>query len=149
MVTWNWVNIGSGNGLLPDAPRHYRNQYWLIIVEVQLQSPWGQFHKRCLNHQLLTLDWKITYLKFYVWNIYIYDITMTLHWIWLDLRVLENIGWFNHWKFWILDYCGAIDRKDYVIFYDKTQTLVALKFLWSLIQMMAYLFGFKPSPEPM
>ena len=45
--------------------------------------------------------------------------------------------------------CGAIARKDYVIFYDKTQTLVALKFLWSLIQMMAYLFGSKPSPEPM
>ena len=41
MVTLNLVNIGSGNGLLPDCakPLLYLDQCWLITDEVQWQSP--------------------------------------------------------------------------------------------------------------
>ena len=33
--TWNYINIGSGNGLLLMAPSHYLNQCWLIVSKVK------------------------------------------------------------------------------------------------------------------
>ena len=62
MATWIWVNIGSGNGLLPDGTKQLpepmlTDHQWHSCIIVQ-----GQFHKRCLNHQSLKSIWK--YLKF-------------------------------------------------------------------------------------
>ena len=63
MATEIWVNIGSGNGLLPDGTKP--------LPEPMLTDPWwspvtfilGQFHKRCLNHQSLKISFKLTCLK--------------------------------------------------------------------------------------
>ena len=54
-----WVNIGSGNGLLPDCTKPLPNQCWLIISEVQVTFILGQFHKSCLNHKSLKSVWKL------------------------------------------------------------------------------------------
>ena len=66
MATEIWVNIVSGNGLLPDGtkplPEPMLTFYHLSPVTFIL----GQFYKRCLNHQSLKSVWKL-YLKFY-WN---------------------------------------------------------------------------------
>ena len=58
------VNIGSGNGLLPDGTK-------LLAAPMLTDHQWGpvtfisgQFHKRCVNHQSLK---STTYLKF-DWN---------------------------------------------------------------------------------
>ena len=58
METQNCVNIGSGNGLLPDGtnpipePMLSNNQSSPVTVT------WGQLHKRFPNHQSIKLDWK-------------------------------------------------------------------------------------------
>ena len=40
MATQIWINIGSGNGLLPSSARnHYQNQCRIIINEVRWNSP--------------------------------------------------------------------------------------------------------------
>ena len=65
MVTESWVNIGSGNGLLPDGTKPLPE---LLLTDHQwspLTFILGQFHKRCLNHQSLKIRLKITYLKFH------------------------------------------------------------------------------------
>ena len=58
------VNIGSGNGLLPDGTTplpepmltdHQWSPMTLIL---------GQIHKRCLNHESLKSVWKLHVLKF-------------------------------------------------------------------------------------
>ena len=64
MATEIWVNIGSGNGLLPDATKPLpkpmlTNHLWSPVSFIL-----GQFHKRCLNHQSLKSVWKI-HLKFH------------------------------------------------------------------------------------
>ena len=41
MATETFVNVGSGNGLLPDGTTSFLNQCWFIISEVQRQSPEG------------------------------------------------------------------------------------------------------------
>ena len=46
MVTYIWVNIGSGNGLLPLS--HYLNQCWIIIKGVLWHSPESNFTKCAL-----------------------------------------------------------------------------------------------------
>ena len=52
MATEIWVNIGSGNGLLPDGtkplPEPMLTDHQLGPVRFIL----GQFHKWCLNQQL-------------------------------------------------------------------------------------------------
>ena len=53
MATEIWVNIGSGNGLLPDGTKPLpepmlTDHQWSPVTFI-----WGQFHKRCLNHQSL------------------------------------------------------------------------------------------------
>ena len=59
MVTEIWVNIGSGNGLLPDGTKPLPEP---ILTDHQ-QSPvtfiLGQFNKRHLNHQSLKSVWKL------------------------------------------------------------------------------------------
>ena len=59
----NWVNIGSGNGLLPDGTKPLpepmlTDHQWSPVTFIL-----GQFHKRCLNHQSLKSVWKLR-LKF-------------------------------------------------------------------------------------
>ena len=65
MATEIWVNIGSGNGLLPDGTKPLPEP---MLTDHQW-SPGtfilGWFHKRCLNHQSLKVCLKITCLKFY------------------------------------------------------------------------------------
>ena len=34
MATLSWINIGSGNDLLPDGTTHYLNQHWLKIIAI-------------------------------------------------------------------------------------------------------------------
>ena len=58
MATEIWVNIGSGNSLLPDGtkPLHepmLTNPQWSPVTFIL-----GQFHKRRLNHQSLKSVWK-------------------------------------------------------------------------------------------
>ena len=53
MATEIWVNIGSGNGLLPDNTKPLpepmlTDHQWSPVTFIL-----GQFHKRCLNHQSL------------------------------------------------------------------------------------------------
>ena len=53
MVTEIWVNIGSGNGLLPDGTKPLpepilTDHQWSPVTFIL-----GQYHKRCLNHQSL------------------------------------------------------------------------------------------------
>ena len=59
MATEIWVNIGSGNGLLPDGTKPLPEP---MLTDRQW-SPGtfilGQFHKRCLNHQSLKSVWKL------------------------------------------------------------------------------------------
>ena len=54
-----WVNIGSGNGLLPDGNKllpepMLTDHQWSPVTFIV-----GQFHKRCLNHQSLKSVWKL------------------------------------------------------------------------------------------
>ena len=54
-----WVNIGSGNGLLPDGTKSLpepmlTDHQWSPVTFIL-----GQFHKRCLNHQSLKSVWKL------------------------------------------------------------------------------------------
>ena len=56
-LNWWWVNIGSGNGMLPDDTKP-------LPEPVLTYHQWGpgQWHKRYISHQSLKSDWK--YLKF-------------------------------------------------------------------------------------
>ena len=57
MASGIWVNIGSGNGLLPDGTKPLPEP----MLTDHLWSPvtfiLGQFHKRCFNHQSLKSIW--------------------------------------------------------------------------------------------
>ena len=59
MATLIWVNIGSGNGLLPEGTKPYPEP---MLTDDQL-SPvtfiLGQFYKRFLNQQSLKSVWKL------------------------------------------------------------------------------------------
>ena len=53
MATEIWVNIGSGNGLIPDGTKPLpepmlTDEQWSPVTFNFIA---GQFHKRCLNHQ--------------------------------------------------------------------------------------------------
>ena len=63
MATEIWVNIGSGNGLLPDGTKPLpepmlTDHQWSPVTFIP-----GQFHKRCLNHQSFKSVWKL-----HIWN---------------------------------------------------------------------------------
>ena len=63
MATKIWVNIGSGNGLLPDGTKPLPEPMLTNPQRSQVSFILGQFHKRCLNHQSLKSVWKL-----HVWN---------------------------------------------------------------------------------
>ena len=59
MATEIWVNIGSGNGFLPDGTKPIpepmlTDHQWSPVTFIL-----RQFHKRCLNHQSLKSIWKL------------------------------------------------------------------------------------------
>ena len=64
MVTEIWVNIGQGNGLLPDDTK-------LLPEPLLTDHQWSPvtfiygYFQRCINHQSLKIDLKITCLKFH------------------------------------------------------------------------------------
>ena len=62
MAKWNWVNIGSGNGLLPDgtmpSPEPMLTHHWVAMT-----FTCGQFHERCFNRPLLDFSLKDADLK--------------------------------------------------------------------------------------
>ena len=67
MATEIWVNIGSGNGLLPDGTKPLPEP---LLTDHQWSPETfilGQFHKGYLSHQSLTPNWKL-HLKFH-WNL--------------------------------------------------------------------------------
>ena len=60
MMTEIWVDIGSGNGLLPDGTKPFKhlNQRWLIINEVLSHSPESSFTTNAQNTILYNEFWK-------------------------------------------------------------------------------------------
>ena len=60
------VNIGSGNGLLPDGTKPLpepmlTDHQWCPVTFI-----FGKFHKRCLKHQSLRSVWKLHVWKFHL-----------------------------------------------------------------------------------
>ena len=58
------VNIGSGNGLLPDGTQPLPEPMLTDHQWSPMTSILGQFHKRYLNYQSLKSVWKLHVLKF-------------------------------------------------------------------------------------
>ena len=58
------VNIGSGNGLVPDGTKPLPEPMLTDHQWSPMTFILGQFHKRCLNHQWLKSVWKLHVLKF-------------------------------------------------------------------------------------
>ena len=54
-----WVNIGSGNGVLPDGTKPLPEPMLTDHQWSPLTFILGQFHKRCLNRQWLNSIWKL------------------------------------------------------------------------------------------
>ena len=64
MATKIWINIGSGNGLLPDGTKPLpepmlTDHQWSPLSPVTFILITGQFYKRYLNHQSLKSVWKL------------------------------------------------------------------------------------------
>ena len=62
MATEIWVNIGSGNGLLPDGTKPLPEPMLTDHQWSPMTFILGQFHKKCLNHKSLK---SVTYLIFH------------------------------------------------------------------------------------
>ena len=60
-ITWQgtWVNISSGNGLLPDGTKPLPEPMLTYRQWSPVTFILGKFHKRCLNHQSLKSVWKL------------------------------------------------------------------------------------------
>ena len=58
MATEIWINIGLGNGLLPDGTKPLPEQMLTDHQRSSVTFISGHFHKRCLNHQSLNSVWK-------------------------------------------------------------------------------------------
>ena len=59
MATEIWVNIGSGNGLLPDGTKPLPEPMFTYHKYGPLTFIWGQFHKRYLSHWPQKSAWKL------------------------------------------------------------------------------------------
>ena len=64
MATQTWVNIGSGNGLLPDGTKPLpepilTNHKWGLVA-----FTWEQFHRKCPRYLSLIWVWKIANSRF-------------------------------------------------------------------------------------
>ena len=56
-----WVNIGSGNGLLPDGTKPLPESMLTSHRSSLVAFIWGQFRKRYLSHHSLKLAWKLNW----------------------------------------------------------------------------------------
>ena len=65
MTTPIWVNIGSGNGLLPDSTKPLPEPMLTYHQWGPMKITWGKFHKRYFRHKSLKIAWKLRYLKFH------------------------------------------------------------------------------------
>ena len=69
METQNWVNTGSGNGLVPDGTKPFPEQCWLSISEVLWHSPESNFQEM-FKMSILDMSLEITHLQLelYLWG---------------------------------------------------------------------------------
>ena len=58
LVTEIWVNIGSGNGLLPDGTKPLPEPMLTYHQWGPKTFTWKKFHERCPKHQSLKWTWK-------------------------------------------------------------------------------------------
>ena len=66
MTTETWVNIGSGDGLLPDGTNPLSEPMLTDNQRSPVTFILRQFYKSCLNYHAVTkIHLKITYLKFH------------------------------------------------------------------------------------
>ena len=59
LATEIWVNIGSGNGLLPEGTKPLPEPMLTDLQWSPVTFILRQFHKRCLNRQSLKSVWKL------------------------------------------------------------------------------------------
>ena len=64
MATKIWVNIDSGNGLLPDSTKPLPEPMMTYHKYGPVTLIWGQFHKNYLKPLTTKISLKITHLKF-------------------------------------------------------------------------------------
>ena len=55
----NWVNIGSGNGLLPDGTKPLPEPMLTYGQQGPIIFILGQFHKRYISNKSLKLSWQL------------------------------------------------------------------------------------------
>ena len=65
MATEIWVNIGSGNGLLPDGTKPSPEPLLIYHQYGLLASIWVQFYKTYFNQQSLQLAGKLLSKNFF------------------------------------------------------------------------------------
>ena len=63
MLTYIWVNTGSGNGLLPDGSKSspelmFTNHQWALLTFTG-----GQFRRNCSKYPFLIRVWRLSYFK--------------------------------------------------------------------------------------
>ena len=63
MATEIWVNIGSGNGLLPDGTKPLPEPVLTYHQSGPVAFTWGQFHMKLLNIFNLDTSLKIINLR--------------------------------------------------------------------------------------
>ena len=63
MTTWIWINVGSGNGLLPDGNNPLPEPLLTYRHNAMTFTRWVFHNKRYLSHQSLKLAWKLL-----IWN---------------------------------------------------------------------------------
>ena len=130
MATEFWVNIGSGNGLLPDGtnpspePMLTYHQWGPVVIT------WGQFHIKWLSHQLFKLARKLISSNFIqisqgsMGKRTIIKFTDKIFWVIVALRELTH---------WGRDQMDAISQTTFWIVFSWMKMFeFRLKFHWSL-----------------
>ena len=57
MVTWIWINIGSGNGLLPDGTKPLPEPMLTYHQRGSVAFSSEQFHRKCSRYQFVKQIW--------------------------------------------------------------------------------------------
>ena len=88
MATQIWINIGSGNGLLPDGtkplPEPMLTSHWCRSVTVT----WEQFCSKCPRYYSVWWVWKIYFLKLLSYFLGVNELNIS----WLD----PEYSWWRH-----------------------------------------------------
>ena len=56
-----WVNIGSGNGLLPDGTKPLPEPMLTYHQRGSVALSWEQFHRKCSRYQFVKLVWNYNF----------------------------------------------------------------------------------------